>query len=462
MPSSKEINIKDPLTKLVIKHRAERSLLFFTKYIFNQVQGDKYITTPFIEEMASKLQEVAEGKCTRLIINIPPRFGKTELAVVNFVAWVLSNNATAKFIHLSYSQSLALDNASKVKDIISHEAYKDLWELEYKDDSKAKEKWYTKQGGGMYSTSAGGQVTGFGAGDIKGNPFSGAIIIDDPLKAGDEHGAEREKVNERFFGTILNRLNNEKVPIIIIMQRLHEDDLSGHLLEKQTEKWEHIKIPALDENEESIWGERFSTKSLLELRGENPRVFAGQFMQEPSPAEGNIIDINWFQYYDTIPEGTIYQSWDTANKDGDANDYTACTTWLVKGTQLYVLDVFKKKMQFPELVSSLKSHYNKWKPRQVIIEDKASGQQLLQVLRKETSLPIVAYNPKTMSKSERMQTASIDVEVGRVYLKKKAHWLDELLEELKVFPNGKYKDVGDSFSMFINWHKSQRKQIFIG
>lgn len=454
-----DLDLSDPHTLHTLRRKCETDFYFFVKFFFRINRKQSYQDKTFLIQIARKLQDVALGKCKRLIINIPPRFGKTELAVINWIAWCLANNPQAKFIHTSYSKNLALDNASKVKELITDHIYHTLWGLEYKEDSKAKEKWYTTHGGGMYSASSDGQITGFGAGDIQASAFSGAIIIDDPLKAGDEiSDIKKATVIDKFYGTILNRLNNEDVPIIIIMQRLHEDDLSGYLMHYEPENWEHIKIPALDEDEKSIWEERFSTSMLKNLRRKRPKIFAGQYMQEPAPTEGNIININWFNYYqNAISGGKIYQSWDTANKDGEENDYSVCITWCVKDNQYYIIDIYKDKLQFPELIAAMKRKYEAYQPYQIIIEDKASGQQSLQVLRKSTNLPIVAYNPMQRSKSERMVDASPHVESGRVHLKSKAAWLDEFLHEIKLFPNGRYKDTGDAFSMFINWFSNQRR-----
>jgi predicted phage terminase large subunit-like protein len=456
------LDFKCPIAQAYLRKRCEKDFLFYCRYMFYRAYGRKFQVKPFHIQITDALQEVAEGKCPRLIINIPPRFGKTQLAVKYWASWIIAINPNAKFIHTSYSQGLALDNSSEIKAIIKSEEYQDLWQVDYRDDAKAKEKWYTLEGGGMLAAAHGGQITGFGAGDIVASPFCGALIIDDPLKADDAYSdVYRNRANTRYDETLINRLNHENVPIVVIMQRLHEDDLTGYLEAKTSRKFKIIKVPVLDDDNKSIWEERFSTEFLLGEQSDNPRSFAGQYMQEPAPSEGNIININWFNYYDRIEGGEIFQSWDTANKDGEENDYSACTTWLVKDSCYYLLDVYKEKLQFPDLVVALKKQYEKWKPRSIVIEDKASGQQLLQTLRRETSLPIVAYNPKQMSKAERMNTASIDVEAGRVYLKNKAVWLEELLHELKVFPNGKYKDTGDSFSMFINWYKSKRKTFNI-
>jgi hypothetical protein len=274
-----DIDLHDPVIKLLIKRKCKKSLLFFTRFFFAVTKKEKYQVQPFLETIADALHKTATGEINRLIINIPPRCGKTEIAVVNYMAWVLANNPTAKFIHLSYSNDLALNNSNKTRELINSSEFKNLWNIELSEVVNAKGNWQTSQGGVVYATGAGGQVTGFGASDTRASPFSGCIIIDDPLKADDANSTtERNKVNERFFSTIVNRLNNVNAPIIIIMQRLHEEDLSGYLLAKEPNKWHHIKIPAIVDNQ-SIWESKYPLNDLLEMQKAHPRIFAGQMMQ---------------------------------------------------------------------------------------------------------------------------------------------------------------------------------------
>jgi hypothetical protein len=197
-----------------------------------------------------------------LIINIAPRYGKTEVAVKNFIAKGLAHNPAAKFIHLSYSDDLALDNSEEVKDIIKSAEYQQLFpEVQIKPGTDSKKKWYTTKGGGVYATAAAGQVTGFGAGkvddeevekffdEIESEGFGGALVIDDPIKPEDaDSELIRERVNNRFDSTIRNRVNSRNTPIIIIMQRLHEHDLCGYLIDNEGTKWEVLSLPSIKEN----------------------------------------------------------------------------------------------------------------------------------------------------------------------------------------------------------------------
>lgn len=446
----------------------------FTKKVFYTVSpNSKYLHNWHIDLISEYLVACQQRKIKRLIINIPPRYLKSISVNVAFPAWLLGHNPKERIISSSYAQGLSVKHSIDSRLVIQSEWYKALFpNVNLVDDQNTKTKFVTSNRGYRLATATGSAVTG------EGGNF---LLIDDPLNSLNSNSdVARAEVITWFEQAFSSRLDDKKNGVIIlVMQRLHEDDLAGHLIEKGG--WEHLNIPAENitgndivynfpisgktkvyKPNEVLHEEREDEAALKLLATEmGSYAYAGQYLQQPAPVGGGIIKTNWFNYFDNIEGGHIYQSWDTANKDGEENDYSACVTWCVKDNQFYVLDVWKDKLQFPELVSALKRHYETWKPRQVLIEDKASGQQLLQTLRKETRLPIVAYNPKQMSKSERMHTASIDVEAGRVYLKNKAHWLDELLHELKVFPNGRYKDTGDAFSMFINWYKSQKKTMNI-
>ena len=226
----------------IIKEKCESSLLFFTRYIFKENTGIKFEVANFHIELAQTLERVHKGEIKRLIINIPPRYGKTEIAVKMYISWCLAKNPRAKFIHLSYSDALALDNSSMTREYILSDAFQRIWQLTLKKDSQSRKKWYTTQGGGVYATASGGAITGFGAGN------GGAIIIDDPLKPDDAlSDVRRGFINNRYNTTIRSRVNDRDVPIIVIMQRLHEDDLSGYLLEGNSgEPWHHLKFSAID------------------------------------------------------------------------------------------------------------------------------------------------------------------------------------------------------------------------
>lgn len=230
-----------------LKFGLEQNLLDFYRFFFKIRERIKFIVSQHHILIAQTLQRVWDGKITRLIINIPPRYSKTTLAVVGFTAWCFAKNKECHFLHASYSDDVALDNSSKIKDIIETPEFRYLWDLEIRPDSTAKKRWQIVDGGGFNACSAAGQITGKGAGKA-GKGFHGALIIDDPIKPQDTYSdVKRIRVNEWMNDTINSRLEQaRKTPIIVIMQRLHEEDLSGFLLNGGNgDKWNHLCLPAM-------------------------------------------------------------------------------------------------------------------------------------------------------------------------------------------------------------------------
>ena len=266
----------------------------------------------------------AKGKrVNNLLITIAPRFGKTQFVSIDWPARCIAKNPRAKFIHLSYSDDLALDNSSKCRDTIASPEYQNFWAVNIRSDADSKKKWYTEAGGGMYATAAGGPVTGFGAGsladvatteadpefddffagdedEVDPNLFYGAIIIDDPIKVEDaESEKERARVNKRLNSTIKSRRNSRNTPIIIVMQRLHEDDMAGFVLAGgMEEEFYHLNIPAGDlVAKTSVWPAKHTFEELMELKRADNAVFMAQYMQDPTPEEGVFFKREMFEPY---------------------------------------------------------------------------------------------------------------------------------------------------------------------
>jgi len=297
----------------------EDSTLFFTRYFFKKQYNRKYIVGEHHRLIAEALDKVISGEIKKLIINIAPRYGKTELAVKNFIAKGLAHNPSSRYIHLSYSDDLALDNSEAVKDIVKSEDYQQLFPgVKIKQGSDSKKKWYTTENGGVYATSAAGQVTGFGAGQVDeeipediwgpgfedlgiqsdGQKFGGALIIDDPIKPEDgDSETLRERVNQRYDSTIKNRVNSRNTPIIIIMQRVHENDLCGFLIEKNPDEWTVLSLPCIKEDGTALWNHKHTLEELEKLRADNEVVFDRQYMQDPKPLKGLMFPGSEIIYY---------------------------------------------------------------------------------------------------------------------------------------------------------------------
>lgn len=273
--------------------------LFATRYFFYAENARRFNVGEHHKRIAAALDRVFSGQCTRLIINCPPRYSKTEMLKA-FVKKGLAINPASKYIMLSYSANLALDNSERIKDAVASEWYSDLFPwVQIKRDSRSKQKWYTTAGGGIYATSSDGQVTGFGAGLVKEEPagdfedidtannvWGGAIIIDDPLKPLDANSpVRRQKVNDQFENTIRSRVNDRSTPIIIIMQRLHKQDLCGYLLDLEPDEWEVLSLPALSVDSEgretALYPFKHTVEELHKIQAANRFTFETQYQQNP-------------------------------------------------------------------------------------------------------------------------------------------------------------------------------------
>ncbi len=231
--------------KRMLKYMLEQDGMQFMRYFFKLREGTKMLCNWHHYVIEYVLQAVLDCKVNRLIINISPGYTKTEQAVLNFICRGLVLNPRSKYIHTSYSGDLAQENSSKIKETIESQEFQELWPMQTRADKKGKKRWFTEIGGGMMATASGGQITGFRAGRMEPG-FTGAFINDDPVKPDDAYSAvKRNAINNRFNNTHRSRLAVEWNPMINIMQRLHEDDLSGYLLRGGSgDKWHHLVIPA--------------------------------------------------------------------------------------------------------------------------------------------------------------------------------------------------------------------------
>jgi len=433
----------------VLKVICEKDLLFFTRYIFKENTRRNFTVSPHFVLIANKLMDVINGKVKRLIINIPPRYGKTELAVKNFIAYGLAINAQSKFIHISYSDDLALDNSSQAKEYVESDAFQKFWKMKLKKDAQGKKKWFNEEGGGVYATASGGAITGFGAGVADSNTFSGAIIIDDPLKPDDAISeVKRKSVNERYNSTIRSRVNDSNTPIIVIMQRLHEDDLSGFLLNGGSgEQWEHLCLPALDSNNNPLYPEKHSFEELEQIRQANRYNFAGQYMQLPAPEEGGEWKKEWFQIVDKkeVPINSL--KWemliDGAYTKNTANDPTGFQIGAKWNNNYVIYSSIDKYLEMPELLKFIPNHIqaSDIKVSLILVEPKASGKSLQQMVKSTTGLNIAEIKTDFVnnSKIENARTCSSFIEGGRVFLIK-GNWNEAFLTQVGTFPNAKHDE----------------------
>jgi len=289
----------DPIS-LARAIECEEDGLYFNRYFFKQRTGAKMIIAPHHVSIQRTLDKVLSGEITRLIINLPPGYSKTEMATINMIARGLAINPRARFLHLSYSHNLALLNSSTARSLVKSEAFQSMWPISLKEDSDSKAMWWTGQSGGVYASSAAGQVTGFRAGHMEPG-FNGILLIDDPVKPDDAHSETvRDGVNKRFNETIKSRLAIESTPMVVIMQRIHYNDLSGYLLRGGSgEKWHHLNLPVIIDNNDAypeenthgipiahglpdgwLWPFKHNESNRVALMSHR-RTFEAQYMQRP-------------------------------------------------------------------------------------------------------------------------------------------------------------------------------------
>ena len=415
-----------------------------------------------LEAIAARLHAIDRDRGARLIVNLPPRSLKSITVSVAWVAWMLGRDPRLKFVCASYANELSEKHARDCRRLMQAPWYQSVFPRT-RLGRVASHDLVTTAGGGRYSTSVDGSLTGLG-GDI--------IIVDDPLKPGEAPSASaRAAVKEWYSSTLQSRLNDKRTgSIIVVMQRLHEDDLSGHLID--AEGWDHLRLPAIAEEEETIpllHGRVHHRRSGEVLDPDRePRevleglqhalgsaLFAAQYQQAPVPAAGLSIRREWLTPYDEAPDKSggdqIVQSWDCASKDGVNNDWSVCVTALVRGRKIYVLDVFRAKLQFPDLRRNAIRLARDYEADTLLIEDTASGAQLIQVLRKDGPAGVarpIAETPRG-DKASRVAGATSRFENGEVLLPREAPWLADFQRELLGFPTARHDDQVDAIVQLI-------------
>lgn len=456
-------------SQALLKAMLRQDLGIFTAKVFQTVSpGDRYLHNWHIDAIIYELLQIHAGCNRRLIITQPPRSLKSICSSVAYVAWALGRDPSKRFACVSYANELAANFARQFRVVIQSDWYRSLFPS-FRLAKDTELECVTSEGGGRYAVTVGGSFTGRGA-DV--------IVIDDPLKADD---AQSEKVrtaaNTWYGSTLLSRLDDKGTgAIILVMQRLHEDDLAGKLLLE--EGWRHLDLPAIAQEDQEIaigpraihrrrkgdllHPERESLQILEGIkRGMGSLAFSAQYLQRPVPLEGNLIKRDWIKWFEARPEikpgQEIVQSWDIATATGETNDWSVCTTWLILNRQYYLLDVCRERLEFPYLRRKLADLAAKYKPNRILIEQAGPGLQMVQEMRANPVLGVplpIGIKPDG-DKLVRMEAQCARFEAGQVHLPKEAPWLGEFLHELLAFPNGRHDDQVDSTSMFLGWAESE-------
>jgi predicted phage terminase large subunit-like protein len=464
------LNLSQAEFETVLRHDFK---VFLERAFYELNPQVEFIDGRYIDLMASWLEKCRMGETKRLILNLPPRTLKSHAASVAFVAWLLGHDPSLRIICASYGQDLSEKHARDCRTLMLSAFYRKLFpRARLSPEKMAVNDFMTTAAGYRMSTSVGGTLTGRGA-DI--------IILDDTMKPDDALSETRRKnANEWFFNTLLSRLNNKANGVIIlVMQRLHQADLVGEVLER--EPWDVLALPAIavqDEKYEfhtpfgigfysrkagqALHPERDSVETYMKIReAVGEYNFQSQYQQSPGTLEGGMIKREWLRYYDpmllppdsgSLPPDLHYkfQSWDTASKSGNLNDYSVCTTWGVRFEKIYLIDVFRARLNYPDLKKAAFRLRAQYSPFKIVIEDKGSGISLIQDLKAEYVFEIESYAPNPgMDKVTRFSGQSLKFEKGQVYLPKEADWLEEYVRELTGFPGSKYDDQVDSTSQAL-------------
>jgi predicted phage terminase large subunit-like protein len=422
--------------------------------------GKPYRDNWHIDAMAFKANEIFRGNIKRLIVNVPPRNLKTLAFNIALSAFMLGHDPRVRIFCISYGERLAEDHAALFRKVIESDWYRRIFPA-MQISRAVNHEFFTTQGGFRRWTSISGAITGMG-GDV--------FIVDDPIKPEDVMSdVKRSAVNNWFGGTLLSRRDDKNNGIIIVaMQRLHLDDLTGYLL-RETTGWDHLELPAIAMTPQRIpiGNGRFynrqvgevlnpafeSEANLNELRDlMGPVKYSAQYQQRPIPIEGSLLNPDWFCFYDELPapddRSFVIQSWDTASKEGLGSSYSVCTTWLLQGGNFHLKHVFRMKLNFPSLRDIAVSLAAEYKPRYILIEDASTGPALAAELRIVRSAMVELIKP-TQDKRVRLFTQQGMFTSGRVWFPREAPWLRTFLDELLNFPEGPYSDQVDSLSQAL-------------
>lgn len=447
--------------------RADFSL-FLERCFYALNQNQNYLANWHIDTLCHYLKAVEDGHIRRLIINIPPRYMKSLTVSVSWPAWLLGHSPHKRVIVTSYAEKLSLKHSLDCRMLIQQPWYQRCFpELIFSTGQVEKHKFVTTEQGLRLASSVGGTLTGEG-GDI--------LIADDPLNPLHAQSQTlREKTNQWFEHTFTSRLNDKKRgAIIVVMQRLHAEDVSGFLIKKGG--WEVVNLPAIAEetscyphyfrlNGEALHPARENNADLRKLQHEmGSLTFSAQYQQRPKPKDGAMIRRNWLKYAEPPSHGDIIHSWDTAIKTGSQNDPSVCITARLHDGHLYLIDVIREKLEYHQLRQRIIELAERDSPHAILIEDKASGQSLLQDLRQETTLPLIPVLPK-QDKITRFARITPLIEGGRLFIRPHTPWLTEFETEVLSFPATKHDDQVDALSQLLNWwqkthrHTSELRRI---
>lgn len=446
----------------MLKYALRRDFLSFTDLGVREItQSGQFLYNWHLDAIAWELMKVMSGETKRLIIILPPRSLKSLMASVLFPAYWLGLHPRKKIFGISYGNDLAAKHARDCQLVMQANWYRSAFPRT-RISRVADASIYTDKRGYRKATSINAALTGLG-GDC--------FIIDDPLKPIDAQSEPlRNAVNDWISHTLISRLDDKaNGSIIVVMQRVHQHDLTGYLTENFPGTWTVLSLPAIAREDElvQIGPDRFHARNVgeaLHPQRESIEVlealrrelgsdhFEAQYQQSPVPPGGAMLKREWFQYYDILPgrayPAKVFQSWDTAVKNGAQNDYSVCTTWLRIEQKFYLMDLVRERFEYPRLKETALKLANKFKPDAILVEDASTGAPLAQELR-QAGVYSVRLIPVDRDKIARMYTQQDKFEKKNVFFPRQAPYLGALEAELLSFPQSKHDDQVDSITQAL-------------
>jgi predicted phage terminase large subunit-like protein len=442
-----------------VKLMLRNDFLSFAHKAILELSGTKLDNDSYLEYLATELMKFVDGKTKRLLVNLPPRHLKTYLFSICLSAWEFAHRPSTKIMVVTYAEQLAESIARGIRGILQSDWFKEIFRTRVSKDHSAVMDFATTAGGALYAVSFGGSITGRGA-DL--------IIVDDPHDIKDAGSPQQlERTIELFETVILSRLNNRKTgKVIVIAHRVHEDDLSGHLLRKN--KWAHVVLPMVATSDSTYdtdygrWRRRkeellrsgaFALEDIEDLKASthNPD-FEMLYQQDADNRALAPITADCFPTFTMPPSLDIARvmSIDAGMTRGPRNSFSAIQIWCPVGNDHYLVDQWREQCDFDELQHQFLRYFRRHQPSAILVERAANGHALISVLKRKHHKLIHEITPKG-SKTARLRQHIDAILAHRIVLPNNILWLAEFVSEFVEFPHGDFTDQVDATTQYLGW-----------